>query len=254
MPLLLASLLILPIAFQDDEEEERPDNDPRVAELVAELGKAFKEKLDAPSIPLVDELTVLGRDHGPKDQAAIRKIFAKGLKAKRRKIDNVPQHALHTACALGLGELGPESFPLLEKGFRNKLFAKKDGLDVRCMIARAAGRTKSKDAPEWLADLLDYKDPEVVAAAAEGMRAFADAEIKVRREMVGPLVKQLEYTVNRSNEEPAGEAQRRAAATVGPMVRTLQDLTGQRIGNDVLAWRAWWNKNRKKKDWTGSDD
>ena len=72
----------------------------------------------------------------------------------------------------------------------------------------------------------------------------------VRKEIVERLVRTLESAHNAasSSNPPDTEAQKKYSIIGGPLIESLQKLTGQNI-RQPNEWNTWWNKNKKAKDW-----
>jgi hypothetical protein len=110
------------------------------------------------------------------------------------------------------------------------------------------GKTKHDSAREPLIALLLDKDPQLVAAAAEGLGNFAEIEQKVRKSTFEEVLKVLTSAKNAVDADANDTIARdRYDVVSAPMVTTLQRLSGQEI-SDPAEWQRWWNKN-KKEDW-----
>ena len=99
--------------------------------------------------------------------------------------------------------------------------------------------------------MLDDFDAYVRAASVQALGSYADAEEKVRKDIVEevlkamvPLADQLEQQQSDSGDRQ--EVQRYFNAMRAPANRTLEALTGNEEA-DFFEWRAWWNDNKRER-------
>lgn len=255
--ILLASLPLATFAapapahrpFQDEDKEEVVDKRPEVKDLLKELSSQIKKKGDEDdeAIGTIDALLKEFGQSGPKDREAIVKGVEGCFKVKRKELeDDVPDDRLYMASALALQNMAPESVKPLIKLTSNKTV--EDNMGLHAQVIRSLGKTKSEDAVEPLLDFLKYKDPEIQAAAAEGLGNYSELDQDKRKEVFNDLLKLMMGAKSRVDADSTDAiARERWDIISGPIITTLQLLTGQGESNPEN-WQHWWNKN-KKENW-----
>lgn len=149
---------------------------------------------------------------------------------------------LWTAAILAFGDMGHLGAESLWKVFKDKRFDK--DLNFRSEVVRQVGHTRDYTQAEALADLLDYHEEVIAAAAAEAIAMFERAPPKVRQELVSTLVVLLESRHNAATDISNSTAKRIYSTVREPFIRALSALTGQSF-RDPLEWTHWWNNNKK---------
>lgn len=238
-----------PGIFSDDEEEEKPDKREEIKaalkELKGHIGKRGKE--DAQAIAIIDTML----EEFPKSGAKDRKDIVKGLsgcfKQKRKPTkEGVIDNKLFIAAAAAMGRMGPESVKALVTWAGHKNFSK-DYVAKRAIIL-AIGNTEHDDGIDALVDLLPHHEPQVQAAAAEGLQNYAGKKSKVRKMIFKEVLDEITRVKNSLDVNQTDQIVRqRYDAIAGPMLRTLSDLSGHESTNP-MEFRKWWNSN-KKRDW-----
>jgi len=234
---------------QDPPEDKREDIKLLLDELDAHAGARGEE--DQEAVAVIDKLVSAFPDCGPKDRASIVKGLDKCFKEKRQEDENgVRQNQLYLAAATALGEMAPESVPVLTSWIGHKSHRKDQPLQ-RMLILRL-GKTVDPRAVKVLVKLLDDPDPPIQAAAAEALGEFEGAELDVRKSMFEELLKLLmiaKSAVDADNSDPI--ARNRYDTVAAPIVTSLQRLSGHKEHNPQ-EWQHWWNKN-KKENWDELD-
>jgi len=249
---LLVPLALAPVAppvpvLQDDAavQDERPE----VKALLDELGDLIKGKgeKDDEAIQTLDKLWQEFPSSGPKDRTAIVKGFANCFDVKRTKEieEGVPDNRLYLASATALGNMGPESVKPLMSLIGDKAHRKDARLQQTLTLS--LGKTKSPDALKTLLGLLKHKDAPMQAAGAEALGNYSDAPLQTRKDIFEELLKAMMDQKAKKEDVTNQEAQERWNTISGPIIETLQKLTGQ-VESDPEMWQRWWNDN-KKKDW-----
>lgn len=228
------------IAQDPEEKEQKKDDSPEVAAACESLDKAYKDKDDEAAKGGMRAIVDFMPEAGPKDTKKMLATLAKAY-SQRRDDKNLAVSATMT-----LGACGPAAGSTLQAAFENKAF-KKDPEMLR-LIAVETGRTVDEKSVKFLVDTLDFKFFEVIAGAAEGTAFYHSAPLKVRKEIVGPLVKALESAANAAQNLQDVLAKEKYGIIGAPIIDALQKLTGQNI-RDPLAWTKWWNDNKKANDW-----
>lgn len=253
---LLASLIALSplpaavapaaaLVAQDPPADDRED----VKAMLAELDKhaAERGKEDTQAIAVIDRLVQTFGECGPKDREAIVKGLDKCFKEKRPEDEaGVRQNQLYLAAATALGEMAPESVPVLLSWIGHKSHKKDEALQ-RLLILRL-GKTKDERGMKPLIKLLDDPDPPIQAAAAEAMGEYDAVALAERKAMFEELLKLLmgvKSEVDANTTDPI--ARNRYDTIAAPIVTSMKRLT-KHDEHDPDAWQRWWNKN-KKEDW-----
>jgi HEAT repeat protein len=248
--LLVLSFLVFTAAAAPALQDPPPaDNRPEVKQmtdkLAAHASKRGKEDVQAKGV--IDQLLQEFKNCGPKDRALVVKALDKCFNEKRQEDENgVRDNGLYICAAVALGEMAPESVPVLLHWIGDKSHRKDTELQKKLILL--VGKTKHDSAREPLIALLLDKDPQLVAAAAEGLGNFAEIEQKVRKSTFEEVLKVLTSAKNAVDADANDTIARdRYDVVSAPMVTTLQRLSGQEI-SDPAEWQRWWNKN-KKEDW-----
>lgn len=230
---------------QDPPADDRED----VKTLLEELDRhaAERGKQDQEAVAVIDKLVTLFGEFGPKDRAAVVKGLDKCFKEKRPETEEgVRQNQIYLAAATALGEMAPESVPVLLAWIGHKSHKKDEALQ-RMLILRL-GKTKDERAMKPLIKLLDDPQPPIQAAAAEAMGEFDAAPLEERKAMFEELLHLLmgvKAEIDTNNADPI--ARNRYDTIAAPIVTTMKRLT-KHDEHDPEAWQRWWNKN-KKEDW-----
>lgn len=234
----------------DDDDEEKPDNRPEIEALIEELEDHVKEKgdEDAEAVTVIEKLTKEFPKSGKRDRKDIVKEISQALKARRRpNKDGLMNTVLHEASAKALGEMGPESVRELEKWIDHKSFEDKN--PVRVQLILSLGRTKDEDAVDTLVDLLPNHDAEIQAATANALSNFIHLEEKERKEVFKEVLDEITRVRNIIDVDNVDPIERKRYDVIAaPMIRTLQELSGNFDVRDPLKFRSWWNDN-KHEDW-----
>jgi HEAT repeat protein len=245
--MILSLALSLPLALG---ALPLPDDDPAVEEAIEALKTALKDKQDDTAVATIDRLTVLARDAGPKDKKKIAKGVGETFGAKRVPREGESKDEVFrafVAAAASLGQMGDEGVGPLVRALEQRSFRHEPAL--RAKILAALGATKSEKATKPLLDMLEDKDYDLIAAAADALGNYDKAPLPPRKEIVERLVRHLESAANAANpsspQVDASEARRKYDRIGGPLLSTLAKLTGQDF-RDPLEWVKWWNDNKKR--------
>lgn len=225
------------------------DERPAVKAFLDELGahiKARGEK-DPEAIGVLDKLVQEFPNCGPKDRATIVKALVDCFDVKRTKEleEGIPDDRLVQAAATALGVMGPESAKPLSALIGDKAHRKNQRLQQR--LALSLGKTKSLEGQKTLLALLKHKDAPMQATGAEALANYFEAELDTRKMLFEELLKTLMDQKGRKDNVTDLEAQERWNTISGPILETLQKLSGHGETDPDL-WLRWWNDN-KKKDW-----
>lgn len=254
---LLVSLLALPplpaeaVAApptrlaQDPPVDKREDVKQLLDELDQHAGARGEE--DSEAVAVIDKLVQVFPECGPKDRAAVVKALDKCFKEKRQEnAEGVRENRLYLASATALGEMAPESVPVLISWIGHKSHRKDEPLQ-RLLILRL-GKTKDERAVKPLIKLLDDPDPPIQAAAAEAMGEFEEGELSARKDMFEELLHLLMGVKNEVDTNVTDPIARNRYDTIAaPIITSLKRLSGhdEHVPEE---WLHWWNKN-KKEDW-----
>jgi HEAT repeat protein len=142
------------------------------------------------------------------------------------------------------GQMPEHGSDYLWRAFEDKRYNKDSSARAECI--KQIGVTKDYTQYDDLIELLQHHDYGVIAAAATALGQFADAPGKVRWECVKELVKKLESYSNDANTGGSTQSGRRYGRTRRPMMRSLENLTGQ-VYDNSLGWTRFWNKNKRNR-------
>lgn len=250
VPVLLApTLSALPAASTRAQDEVVQDRRPEVKAKLDEFTALTKARgtKDTEAIALVDQLLIEFRQSGPRDRTAIVEGLGKCFEERRQELEGgAPDNRLFLAAAMALGEMGPDAGGTIVKWIGDKRHRSDVALQRRLILS--LGKTKDPKRTGDLVGLLQHKEPSLVAAAAEAMANFVDADGKVRKTLFEEQLKVLMAVKGRMDSDTNDlEARQRYDAIAAPMVTSMQALTGhdERVPEE---WQRWWNKN-KRADW-----
>lgn len=251
--------LVLVLALQASAQEPKPavaKPDPEVKAKLAEFKKCIKDRAgakDADARKIVDDLLQRVDKLHPSDKKAFATALFEPL--KNPGIKRKPEQAnLYEVVIIGLGKTGEEGSKYLVQAFKKKKFKDKEWLSLRATMLVNLGMTKDAGQIGFLLDvaLKDIHDP-LMAAAGKALGEFADAPLKVRKDIAKDLIKKFINIHNNANANlDPGDLQRRAwedrLKTVSdPWTATLQKLTKQRHRTPI-EWERFYNKH-KSDDW-----
>ncbi|MSR61005.1 MAG: HEAT repeat domain-containing protein [Planctomycetes bacterium] len=253
--MILAALLLfavpapLPRLQEPSEKSQLADERAEIKALLDELGGHLKAKgeQDPQAIEVVDKLTQEFPNCGPKDRAAVVKSLSDCFDVKRPKElePDVPDDRLYKAAATAFSLMGPESVKPLIAQIGSKEHRKNSSLQQ--MLALSLGKTKSVEGIKPLLMLLKHKDAPMQAAGAQALANFFDASLDTRKTVFEELLKTMMDQKSRKDNVTDLEAQERWNVISGPIIETLQKVSGHGETDPEL-WQRWWNEN-KKKEW-----
>jgi len=248
LPVLLLALASFPGRVAPAQDAQIVDERPEVKTLLDELDGYVKAKgeKDAEAIGVIDKLLPEFPNSGPKDRAAIVKACSDcfGVKRTKELEEGVPDSRLYLAAATALGTMGPESVKPLSGLIGDKTHRKNQPLQIA--LTHSLGKTKSPDGVKILLGLLKHKDAPMQAAGAEALANYSDAPEATRKEVFEELLRtMMDQKSKKDTNVTDQEAQERWNTISGPIVETLQKLTGLNQA-DPEAWQRWWNDNKKK--------
>jgi hypothetical protein len=225
--------------------DNRPELKAMVDEMTGHIAKRGKE--DHEAIGVIDKLVQEFPKSGPKDRGSIVKALDKCFSEKRQEDENgVFDNQLYIAAATALGEMAPESVPVLLSWIGNK--AHRKDLKLQRVLILKLGKTKNEAGREPLINLLVDKDAQIIAAAAEALGEYSAIDQKLRKATFDELLKVLMGAKgavdSNANDTIARERYDMIAA---PIVTSLTRLSAHEE-HDPNEWQRWWNKN-KKEDW-----
>lgn len=240
-------------AAQQPTPNTNPDNRVEIKDatdkLAGHIGKRGKE--DTEAIAVIDTLVQEFEKSGPKDRALIAKTLDKCFEQKRQEsAEGVRDNKLFMAAAVSLRTMGPESAPVLMKWIGHKDHRK--DLPLQGKLITSLGKTRDEEGRKLLIKLLVDKSPAVIAASAEALGEFTEADQKVRKENVEELIKSaLMPAKGLIDVQSPNQADKDKWDTISaPIITSLQRLTKHQE-TDPQKWQAWWNDS-KKKDWDKS--
>lgn len=248
----MSAIAAHPVAVLRAIEDPAPpvvDKRPEIAALLDKL-KAHADKKgseDRDAISVMDQLLPQYKTSGPKDKVAIVTTIAKCFELRRDDKEGAPNNQLFLACAVALGEMGPESTKPLIAAIDSKNLKKQTA--VRHRLILSLGKTKDvKDALEPLIQLLQDKDATLVGAAAEALGEFSGADLDTRKKAFEAMLK-IVMSAKGAMDSNAQDtiARDRYDVVNAPIVGSLGKLS-KHEERDPEKWQTWWNKN-KLKNW-----
>jgi len=254
--MILAALLVLSLApaplprpQEPTDKAQLADERPEIKALLDELAGFLKAKgeKDPDAIGVIDKLTQEFPNCGPKDRAAVVKNLSDCFDVKRPKElePDVPDDRVYKAAATAMGTMGPESVKPLIALIGSKEHRKNSSLQQ--MIALSLGKTKNVEGLKSLLMLLKHKDAPMQAAGAQALANYFDAPVDTRKTIFEELLKTMMDQKAKKDNVTDLEAQERWNVISGPIIETLQKVTGHGETDPEL-WQRWWNEN-KKKEW-----
>jgi HEAT repeat protein len=159
-----------------------------------------------------------------------------------------PDGQITMKAAQGLGGMGEDAAKVLASVMRDRRFRKEESLKPAYLsMIRALGATKSEREYKTLVDLLNDKDFDVIAAAAEALGNYDDVKLTTRKRIAEALIKTLDSAYNAAEADPRNTTLRRKYEVIGlPLFGALQKVTGATVGS-APEWRKWYNDNKKKR-------
>ena len=254
--LLLATVWMAPaLPAQPKPADAKPD--PEVKAKLDEFKKLIKDRKgakDGEAIKIIDSvLTGFDKLH-PRDKRAFATALYELLKSS--KIKRKPTDArLFKVSVVAFGKTGTDGSKYLANAFKNKKrFGDKQWRSLRAEMLKNLGKTKDLRYVKFLTDEARRNiEDTLMAAAGEALGEFADADLKIRKEISKELIKKFSNIYENANVNlDSGDLQRktwedRYKAVADPWNTTLKKLTKQhlRTPND---WQKFYNKN-KAKNW-----
>ncbi|MEZ6017251.1 MAG: HEAT repeat domain-containing protein [Planctomycetota bacterium] len=233
-------------ARQDDPKPDKRDEvKTLVATLKGHMGKRGKE--DREAVALIDTAIKEFGVSGPKDREALAKVLGEAFKQRRKpNAEGVADNQLYLAAAIALGEMGPESIPVLTHWIGQKDL--RDDMNVQRQLILSLGKSKDKAAVKPLIDLLEHHQSIVQAAAAEALANFAHLELEDRKEIFKKVVDQLTAIKGAVDSDPNDTTSRERYDAVRAPMRSVLKIMSKQDFSEPSEWRSWWNNN-KNKDW-----
>ena len=231
------------------QDGDLPDKRPEIKEKIAELAGLTKGRgeKDTEAIAVIDQLLQEFPKSGPKDQKDIIGALDDVFGQRRQELESgEPNNPLFIAAAAALGEMGVDASSVLVKWIGDKRH--RSDLTLQRRLILSLGKTKDPKRVRDLVGMLQNKDAILVAATAEAMANYSDADGEMRKELFSELLKILMSAKGRMDSDVNDlEARQRYDTIAAPMVTSMQTLSrhDERVPEE---WQRWWNKN-KKADW-----
>ena len=160
----------------------------------------------------------------------------------------MPDNVLKLASAKALGSMGPESTSVLSKWVDDKKV--RDNLELQRQLVLSLGATKDDDATKTLVDLLKYRNPTIVAAAAEALCNFEKMELKARKDVFEAILKTLMSAKANVDANATDNIAREEWNIVSaPLMTALTVLSGHKDAKRAEEWQRFWNKHKRDKSW-----
>lgn len=257
---ILLGFTSLAPSLQAQDPKKKPD--PEVAEKIEKFEDAATDprfEHDQEAISLLGELWPKYEEMHTKNQQALIKALSKVFQGRTRKPD---QALIYIECAGALGEIGgKDASRILVKAYEDNDFKdREDWGTLQDKLLESIGQTKDPKQVKMLLDEAQRSHEDgIKAAAGKALRHFSGAAFKVRKEIVGELVKAYDNVYNGAhkslNQDPQVDRDKRTLRAIAdPWNETLFQLTGDKLSL-ATEWRSWWNdhKNSPKK-WKNQSD
>jgi hypothetical protein len=226
---LAAALVATPAMAQDAEE---------ISQELASLDAAVKAKNEQDILASIDLLMEKSRD-AAKEHKRVADALGKVV------LSDLSKAQIHAAKALA--DLGPAgSGPLKKAANAKEIRSEEEKKEVYLAVIDSIAKTGDEDNVEFLLKLLKDKDNDVIAAVATSAKYYSRARGDVRKKIVESFVTVLEGSYGASQNNRDTTAVRKYETISTPMLQSLQELTGERIGTPT-EWRKWYNENKKRK-------
>jgi len=151
--------------------------------------------------------------------------------------------------AQGLGGMGEDAAKPLAGALNDRKLRKEESLRPAYLACiRALGQTKSRRQVKDLLDLLNDKDFEVIAAAADALGHYdSETDLRIRRKVAEELIKTLTSAYSAAEADQRNTTLQRKYEVIGtPIMVALQNVTGASVGSPP-EWRKWFNDNKRKR-------
>lgn len=215
--------------------------DDRISQLVDDV----KKKSDDQASAIIDGFSKDFSAQSDEDKKKIVAALEKSLNAKRVDGDDKLFEAVVWAFS-NMAELGEKA---TVKSLKVPTVDKRRG--VLAAALRSLATHKNPGDVQTMIDYLVHNEPIVVAGAAEGLGEFGDQPEKIRKQIVGELVKNYaSYYSATTNAQAQNKeialAKEKLATVEKPFLGSLNKLTGQEF-KDATAAQKWFNDNKSKK-------
>lgn len=245
--LLTFALVLLGAAGVPAQEKEPDTPSADVAEAIDGLKTALKEKIDADQIHFAKILGDKWPEADKKQRKAVHKLIKRNLRSKNPEILETTVDAISMMTGGKKNKWAEESAKILEGETKKKTTEK--NLTYFGQVVVGVGKLGSKRGRKMLTKLLNYKEFDIIASAAAGLAYYKDAELEVRREVVGEMLKIYTSAESAARDGRDNTAVRKHDTIKPAMESSLKALTGQQL-DGALQWQSWWNKVGKRgKTW-----
>jgi hypothetical protein len=229
-------------------------------ELAAEALKQFGKALGDKDVKLIEEaLQDFDRIYGkvgPKTVKKLHKAYGKLFKLEPREEfredGSDPRGELLFAYQLAVGSVfdKPGGDDVLQAALKQGHV--KRWPEARALFVEGLGQRVEADNIRLIAGYLEDDSVMVVRAAAGCLGLFSEADVKVRREAVAPLIKVLGSLDSAAKKEAKKgkreDAQEFLLGVEGSFLDALLPLTRQRF-DSAADWAIWFKQNGSGEDW-----
>ena len=237
IPPKLAAVFVLSLAFAIPAVPAAAQED-EIGKEIAALDAAIKSKNETDIQASIDLLMEKSRD-ATKDHKRVADAISRALSSDLSKAQI---HAAKALADLGVAGSGPLKKAAGDKAIR----AEETKKEVYLAVIDAIAKTGDEENVDFLLKLLKDKDNDVIAAVATAGKYYAKASGAVRKKIVESFVTVLEGSYGASQNNRDTTAVKKYDTISTPMIQTLQELTGERIGTPI-EWRKWFNENKNRK-------
>lgn len=231
-----------------DAPKPNPDSQ-AITEAVEGLKKAQKEKLEQDQIHFIKILAEKWANVDDKSRREVLNLAERNFKAKGQDVRDATVESLSKMTGGEKDRDAEEATKILieERGKKST----EENPTYFGLVCVAIGKLHHAKGVPVLTKLMQYKDFDVVAAAAEGLGHYRDAPIDLKKEVVESLLKAYTGASNQYARDPRDSTAKERVTKISPAMEiSLKALTGRQDITKSDAWWKWWNDTGKKaKSW-----
>lgn len=184
---------------------------------------------------------------GARERLKVHKLVAYSLRSRDKNVRDKSIDALVKMVGGKRERFSGSAFKILHNETRKKTTEK--DLAYFGSVVRAMGKTKYERGISQLKSFLKHKDDAVIAASAGALGNYSEANLAVRKDVVGELLKAYTSASNQARDPRNVVAKNRLAAIQGDMEASLKQLTGQSLQGADAWWKWWQNTGKKSRQW-----
>ncbi len=249
-PLALVLALCVGLASAARAQDDAPEYKDIVKEKCKEFKDTYKKVGDDQVNALLTGLSDLYKQgKAGEDDKALKEIVVHIARATTLKSDPMVRRAIEL-----LADTDENALGFIEKSLDRALKAKpimKTEIYEACFAA--LGKLASPKSIKTLTGFLKYKEPDVIAQAANALKGYAGAPGKIRKEIFEEILKMSEGVYSKASAD-ANSPEAKRWRVYGPaMIEAMKSVSHQDELADPRQFRAWFN-DHKKANWDKLDE